>query len=56
MISPGYLEKSVVFPKDPFPMQRPASFEDILHTVQFLLDQTYITGQNIEVAGGIRLS
>ncbi len=56
MISPGYLEKSVVFPKDPFPMQRPASFEDIFKTVQFLLDQTYITGQNIEVAGGIRLS
>ena len=56
MISPGYLEKSVVFPKDPFPMQRPASFEDIFQTVKFLLDHTYITGQNIEVSGGIRLS
>jgi NAD(P)-dependent dehydrogenase (short-subunit alcohol dehydrogenase family) len=55
MISPGYLEKSVVMPKSELPMKRVGKFEDIFQTVKFLLNQNYITGQNIEVAGGVRL-
>jgi NAD(P)-dependent dehydrogenase (short-subunit alcohol dehydrogenase family) len=59
MVSPGYLENSVDLPSETskFPMKRPAYFQEVARVVAFLLDQesNYITGQNIEVAGGIRL-
>lgn len=56
MVSPGQLETSVDHPK--IPMGRPASFLEVCRVVSFLLEpgSTYITGQNIEVAGGIGLA
>jgi NAD(P)-dependent dehydrogenase (short-subunit alcohol dehydrogenase family) len=59
MVSPGYLADSVDLPKEsaPIPMGRLGEAEEIASTVLFLLDpkSSYITGQNIEVAGGVRL-
>ncbi|PIS00507.1 MAG: hypothetical protein COT84_07240 [Chlamydiae bacterium CG10_big_fil_rev_8_21_14_0_10_35_9] len=57
MISPGYLEHSVVQPKGELPMERSGTYEDIYKVVQFLLNPSnnYITGQDIEVAGAVRL-
>lgn len=59
MVSPGYLEQSIDLPKDlsKIPMQRLAKNHEVAETILFLLsDQaSYITGQNIEVAGGTRL-
>lgn len=54
MISPGYLEESIDQPKS-LPMQRPAKWEEIEDALLFLLENSYITGQNLEVAGGVRL-
>lgn len=52
-ISPGILETSVV--KLPVPIGRPASFDDIINVILFLLktESNYITGANIEVSGGL---
>lgn len=59
MVSPGHMEHSVDLPKDlsQLPMGRPATFEEVTRAVLFLLrgDNSYITGQNIEVGGGIAL-
>lgn len=59
MVSPGYLENAIDLPKDIFqlPMQRPALLTEVSQVVIFLLNEQnrYITGQNIEVAGGVRL-
>lgn len=55
MVSPGELDNSV--DHRPIPMQRPASCWEVCRVVNFLLDpeSAYITGQNIEVAGGLGL-
>ncbi len=59
MVSPGYLESSVDLPKDvsALPMQRPGSLTETAQLVAYLLSPaaSYITGQNIETAGGLRL-
>ena len=59
MVSPGYLENAVDLPDDltTLPMSRAALLSEVTRAVIFLLnDQNgYITGQNIEVAGGVRL-
>ncbi len=59
MVSPGLLENAVDMPKDMsmVPMHRPGRLEEIARVVTFLLEPEngYITGQNIEVAGGLRL-
>lgn len=59
MVSPGYLENSIDLPSDlsTLPMQRLGTLEEVAEVVAFLLDEknSYITGQNIEVAGGVRL-
>lgn len=59
MVSPGYLEESVDLPKDlsKIPMQRPAKNQEVAEMIAFLLSDkaAYITGQNIEVAGGTRI-
>ncbi|MCE2983419.1 MAG: SDR family oxidoreductase [Parachlamydia sp.] len=54
MISPGYLDFSVYLPKE-LPMGRPAYGHEVGHALGFLLDpqSSYITGQNIEIAGGV---
>ncbi len=59
MVSPGYLDISEDLPKDisKIPLHRAGSCAEVAEVISFLLDDKnrYITGQNIEVAGGIRL-
>ena len=56
MVSPGVMVNSVTVPadKNAIPMGRLAELEEVVRAVMFLLDPNnhYITGQNIEVAGG----
>lgn len=55
MVSPGYLENSVDLPLSKIPMQRAATLEECTRVVSFLLrnENAYLTGQNIEVGGGV---
>lgn len=55
MVSPGELDFSI--DHHSIPMQRPAACWEVCRVVNFLLDpeSAYITGQNIEVAGGLGL-
>ncbi len=59
MVSPGILNNTVDPPKDMtlIPMRRMGTPEEVARVVAFLLEEGsgYITGQNIDVAGGIRL-
>jgi len=59
MVSPGRLENAVDLPEDPKtdPMGRPGKLHEITRVIKFLLEpeSEYITGQNIEVAGALRL-
>jgi NAD(P)-dependent dehydrogenase (short-subunit alcohol dehydrogenase family) len=56
MVSPGQLDISV--DRHPIPMHRSATCWEVCRVVNFLLDpeSAYITGQNIEVAGGLGLA
>lgn len=61
MVSPGHIDNSVDLPADiasHVPLGRPAQVDDIAGALLFLLSPAgaYITGANIEVAGGYRLS
>jgi len=61
MISPGHLQNSIDLPKDiktSIPLGRSGTAKDILDLVDFIIspNATYITGQNIEVAGGYMMS
>ncbi len=61
MISPGHLQNSIDLPDDitrTIPLGRPGVPKDILDLVDFIIspNATYITGQNIEVAGGYMMS
>lgn len=59
MVSPGMLEGSMDAPNDieKLPMKRFGTMPQVADVVLFLLNPNnhYITGQNIEVAGGLRL-
>lgn len=59
MISPGYLDTAVDLPQEltKIPMKRPAKNQEVADLIAFLLSDKaqYITGQNIEIAGGTRL-
>lgn len=59
MVSPGILEGSIdAFENRSYiPMKRFGNFSEVADVVAFLLkpNNHYITGQNIEVAGGVRL-
>nr|QIQ10890.1 3-oxoacyl-[acyl-carrier-protein] reductase FabG [uncultured bacterium] len=57
MVSPGYLGNAVDLPEAVLPMQRPASMAEVVRVIIFLLNEQngYLTGQNIEVGGGIGL-
>ena len=60
MVSPGQLENSVDLPPPEeisswVPLGRSGTLDDIAQAVHYLLDATYVTGQNIDVAGGYRL-
>lgn len=56
MVSPGQLKISI--DTHQVPMQRPAHCWEVCRVVNFLVDpkSSYITGQNIEVAGGLGLA
>lgn len=59
MVSPGYMEESIDLPENvnKIPLKRLATHEEVARAVAFLADpgSSYITGQNLEVAGGVRL-
>ena len=59
MISPGYIENSIDWPKDiqKIPLKRVGTLSEVAVLVKFLLsnEAKYIIGQNIEVAGGVNL-
>lgn len=60
MVSPGQLENSVDLPAGSdmgrlVPLARAGRLDDIAQAVAYLLDATYVTGVNIDVAGGYRL-
>jgi 3-oxoacyl-[acyl-carrier protein] reductase len=60
MVSPGQLENSVDLPPPDeidqwVPLGRAGALEDIAQAMEYLLDATYVTGANIDVAGGYRL-
>ena len=60
MVSPGQLENSIDLPSASeigrwVPLGRPGTLDDIAQAVHYLLDAGYVTGANIEVAGGYRL-
>jgi NAD(P)-dependent dehydrogenase (short-subunit alcohol dehydrogenase family) len=59
MVSPGYLENSVDMPSDMsrIPSGRLGQFQEVADAVCFFISgrKGYITGQNLEVAGGIRM-
>lgn len=59
MVSPGYLENAVDLPEDlsKLPQKRAVALSETARLIAFLLDEksSSITGQNIEIAGGVRL-
>lgn len=56
MISPGYLENSVDKPSlEKLPLKRVAKYEEVLDVLDFLIQNRYVTGQNIEISGGVGL-
>ncbi len=56
MVSPGELNISIDHRS--LPMHRPATCNEVCRVVNFLLEpeSAYITGQNIEIAGGLGLA
>jgi 3-oxoacyl-[acyl-carrier protein] reductase len=59
MISPGQLANSIDLPDDlaaAIPAGRAGTLDDIAGALRYLLGATYVTGANIDVAGGYRLS
>ena len=55
MVSPGVLEDSVCdTPVDEMPLGRYGTYEDVLHPIRFLLEDTAeaLTGSNLSVGGG----
>jgi 3-oxoacyl-[acyl-carrier protein] reductase len=60
MVSPGQLENSIDLPPPDqigrfVPLGRAGALDDIARAVEYLLDATYVTGVNLDVAGGYRL-
>ncbi len=60
MVSPGQLENSIdLAPPDEIglevPLGRAGSLDDVAQAVEYVLDAPYVTGVNIDVAGGYRL-
>jgi len=60
MISPGQLENSIDLPHPAeigrsVPLGRAGALEDISQALAYLLEATYVTGVNLDVAGGYRL-
>jgi len=60
MVSPGQLENSIDLPPPDeidqwVPLGRAGTLQDIAQAVEYLMDASYVTGVNLDVAGGYRL-
>jgi NAD(P)-dependent dehydrogenase (short-subunit alcohol dehydrogenase family) len=60
MVSPGQLDNSVDLPPADeighwVPLGRAGTLDDIAQAVEYLLEAAYVTGANLDVAGGYRL-
>ena len=60
MVSPGQLDNSVDLPSpdeigQTVPLGRAGELHDVAQAVEYLLDARYVTGVNLDVAGGYRL-
>ena len=60
MVSPGQLDNSIDLPPPDeieqwMPIGRAGSLQDIAQAVGYLIDASYVTGVNLDVAGGYRL-
>lgn len=60
MVSPGQLDNSVDLPPPDqigltVPLGRAGELHDVAQAVEYLLDARYVTGANLDVAGGYRL-
>jgi NAD(P)-dependent dehydrogenase (short-subunit alcohol dehydrogenase family) len=60
MVSPGQLDNSVDLPPpdeigQTVPLGRAGALDDVAQAVEYLLDATYVTGANNDVAGGYRM-
>ena len=60
MVSPGQLDNSVDLPPPDeiglsVPLARAGAMHDVSQAVEYVLDATYVTGANVDVAGGYRL-
>lgn len=57
MISPGQMENSVDLDEDAgrIPLGRPGKLSELAHSLGYLLEANYVTGVNIDVAGGHKL-
>jgi len=60
MVSPGQLENSIDLPSPAditrvVPLGRAGTLTDVSDAVEYLLDAAYVTGINLDVAGGYRL-
>ena len=60
MVSPGQLDNSVDLPPPEeigltVPLGRPGELQDVAQAMAYLLEARYVTGVNIDVAGGYRL-
>lgn len=57
MVSPGHLENTVNSLRAELPLKRLGTLTEVARVVRFFLEESseYVTGQNIEVSGGVRL-
>ena len=60
MVSPGQLENSIDLPPpdeigQSVPLGRAGTLDEVAEAVEYLLDAPYVTGANIDIAGGYRL-
>ncbi len=60
MVSPGQLDNSVDLPSPEeightVPLGRAGELQDVAQAMEYLLDARYVTGVNIDIAGGYRL-
>jgi NAD(P)-dependent dehydrogenase (short-subunit alcohol dehydrogenase family) len=60
MVSPGQLDNSIDLPDEAqlphlIPLGRAGTPDDVARAVRYLIEADYVTGANIDVAGGYRL-
>lgn len=55
MVSPGVMENSIHYPKKEIPLKKKGKLEELAQLVIQTIESNYITGDNIEFAGGFNL-